>query len=137
MFKLYAFFCFLVLLEVLPPLTSLSLTSLSLTSLSLTSLSLSFQDQEVPGVQERVVSVSGTLPQCRRAIEMVVDALSESPEGFTYANVSTAYNTAYGYDAAFDGARPYGDVSTVYIFAFVYCTFYHLLCFGLEQFLLH
>eukprot|EP00048_Salpingoeca_helianthica_P008766 m.125949 g.125949 ORF g.125949 m.125949 type:complete len:450 (+) comp14682_c1_seq2:85-1434(+) len=56
---------------------------------------LTQKEQEIPGVSERLVTLTGTLAQLKHAIGMVIDALAESPEGFVYHNMSTSYSSTH------------------------------------------
>uniref|UniRef100_A0A0C9QNP6 TSA: Wollemia nobilis Ref_Wollemi_Transcript_15816_1716 transcribed RNA sequence n=1 Tax=Wollemia nobilis TaxID=56998 RepID=A0A0C9QNP6_9CONI len=55
------------------------------------SIKLSSQEQALPGVSDRVVTVSGTLEQQLRAIFLIVSKLAEDPNYTQYANAPLSY----------------------------------------------
>lgn len=47
--------------------------------------------EEAVFTQERVMSITGTVPQCRKATSLIISKLSEEEESSTYANKGTKY----------------------------------------------
>eukprot|EP00271_Cylindrocystis_brebissonii_P008787 TRINITY_DN23286_c0_g1_i1.p1 TRINITY_DN23286_c0_g1~~TRINITY_DN23286_c0_g1_i1.p1 ORF type:complete len:433 (-),score=94.43 TRINITY_DN23286_c0_g1_i1:546-1844(-) len=69
-------------------------------------IKLSSQDQALPGVNERMVTISGTLEQQLRAVALVVSKLSEDPSYASFANVPLHYPMNAGYGG---GGGGYGN----------------------------
>ncbi|XP_057860475.1 protein BTR1 isoform X1 [Cryptomeria japonica] len=55
------------------------------------SIKLSSQEQALPGINDRVVTVSGTLEQQLRAIFLIITKLAEDPNYAQYANAPLSY----------------------------------------------
>lgn len=52
---------------------------------------------------ERLVTLSGTLEQCKRAVSGVILALSDLPDGYAYHNMSTTYSFVASAGSGSDG----------------------------------
>eukprot|EP00244_Chara_vulgaris_P003392 TRINITY_DN1614_c0_g1_i4.p1 TRINITY_DN1614_c0_g1~~TRINITY_DN1614_c0_g1_i4.p1 ORF type:complete len:367 (-),score=24.60 TRINITY_DN1614_c0_g1_i4:484-1527(-) len=65
-------------------------------------IKLSSQDQALPGVTDRVVTITGTLDQQLRAVALIVTKMSEDPNYLLYANMPISY-PVYNSGAAVPG----------------------------------
>ncbi|GBG80468.1 hypothetical protein CBR_g30931 [Chara braunii] len=75
-------------------------------------IKLSSQDQALPGVTDRVVTITGTLDQQLRAVALIVTKMSEDPNYLLYANMPISYPVPDYYVPARD---PYVPVRDPYI----------------------
>eukprot|EP00899_Mesostigma_viride_P029329 jgi/Mesvir1/9581/Mv25619-RA.1 len=64
------------------------------------SIKLSSQDQNMPGVTDRVVTITGTVDQQLRAVALIVTKISEDPNYSVYASLPLAYPQAAAFQAA-------------------------------------
>ena len=60
------------------------------------SIKLSPLEQSLPGVNDRIVTITGTLDQQLRAAALIVTKLSEDPNYHQYASTSLAYTGRIG-----------------------------------------
>ncbi|CAM6090463.1 unnamed protein product [Calypogeia fissa] len=56
-------------------------------------IKLSPQDQTIPGVSDRMVTITGTLEQQLRAVDSIITKLSEDPNYAQYANSPISYSS--------------------------------------------
>jgi hypothetical protein len=54
-------------------------------------IKLSSQDQSIPGVSDRIVTITGTLEQQLRAVALILTKLIEDPNYSQYVNTPISY----------------------------------------------
>jgi RNA-binding protein Nova len=54
-------------------------------------IKLSSQDQSIPGVSDRIVTITGTLDQQLRAVALILTKLIEDPNYSQYVNTPISY----------------------------------------------
>mmetsp|Transcript_21593 Transcript_21593/g.30011 ORF Transcript_21593/g.30011 Transcript_21593/m.30011 type:complete len:389 (-) Transcript_21593:200-1366(-) len=58
-------------------------------------IKLSGQDLQVPGVHERIITITGTLEQQLRAVALIVTKMAEDPNFPVHSSVTLAYSSAH------------------------------------------
>lgn len=59
---------------------------------SAANIKLSGQDQAVPGVTDRIVTITGKLEQQMRAVALILAKMTEDPNYMLYSNMPLSYS---------------------------------------------